>query len=72
VAQELPGRDDDLRCRVGLGGGVPEFYRKIAERTMRRKVCRLREFKSRRDLKKVLVPVLALMNECFRELYGLP
>jgi hypothetical protein len=61
---------DYVVFRVGLGGGVPEFYRKIAERAARRGVCRLKEYASRRELKKDMFPILTLMNECFRELYG--
>lgn len=61
---------DYVVYRVDLRGGVPEFYRRIADRAARRNVCRLAEFKSRRELEKVMMPILHLMNECFRELYG--
>lgn len=65
------GKDMDyVVYRVDLTRGVPEFYRKIAERAMRRNVCRLLEFKKSRELKGYIRPVLALMNECFQELYG--
>ncbi len=61
---------DYVVYRVDLTHGVPEFYRKIAERAMRRNVCRLLEFKKSKKLKRYIRPVLALMNECFQELYG--
>lgn len=65
------GKDMDyVVYRVDLTGGVPEFYRRIAERALRRNVCRLLEIESRRELRPHIRPVLELMNECFRELYG--
>ncbi len=65
------GKDMDyVVYRVDLTGGVPEFYNRIAERALRRNVCRLLDFGSRRELKRYIRPVLELMNECFRELYG--
>lgn len=65
------GKDMDyVVYRVDLAGGVPEFYRRIAERAVRRNVCRLLEFRRRRELKPLIRSVLGLMNDCFKELYG--
>jgi len=65
------GKDMDyVVYRVDLTGGVPEFYKKIAERARRRNACRLLELGSRQELRPYIKPVLELMNECFRELYG--
>lgn len=61
---------DYVVYRVDLRDGVPGFYRKIAERAAARKICRLKEYASRRELERDMTPILALMNECFRELYG--
>jgi hypothetical protein len=61
---------DYVVYRVDLRGGIPVFYRRIAERASRRNVCRLLEFTRRGQLKPYLLPVLKLMNTCFRELYG--
>lgn len=61
---------DYVVYHVDLTRGVPEFYRKIAERAKRRNVCRLVEARRRAELKPYIRPVLELMNECFRELYG--
>ena len=61
---------DYVVYRVDLTQGVPGFYLKIAERAMRRNVCRLVEARRRADLKPYIGPVLGLMNDCFRELYG--
>jgi hypothetical protein len=56
--------------RVDLPEEVPEFYRKIASRAVRKDVCRLPEFTRRAELKPYILPVLRLMNHCFQELYG--
>ena len=49
---------DYVVYRVDLTAGVPEFYRKIAERAMRRGVCRLVEARRRADLKPYIGRVL--------------
>ena len=70
---EREGYEKDMEYvvyRVDLPREVPEFYRKIAERASRKNVCRLLEFTRRRQLKPQIQPVLALMNLCFKELYG--
>lgn len=61
---------DYVVYRVDLTQGVPGFYLKIAERAMRRNICRLVDARRRADLKPYIGPVLELMNDCFRELYG--
>lgn len=61
---------DYVVYRVDLPGELPAFYRKIAERAERRNVCNLLEFTRRREIKPLIRPVLALMNQCFQELYG--
>ncbi len=51
---------------------LPEFYRKIFERTARKGVFRVVEFKRRRELKPWIRPILSLMNECYTgsDIYG--
>lgn len=61
---------DYVVYRIDLSRGVPAFYRAIAERAMRREACRLVDARRRADLEPYVQPVLRLMNECFRELYG--
>jgi hypothetical protein len=56
--------------RVDLPPEVPEFYRKVADRAVRRDVCRLLDVTRRRQFKPHVRPVLALMNHCFQDLYG--
>lgn len=50
----------------------PELYRKIYERAMKRGTYEILEFKSRREIKPWVRPILALMNECYMagNIYG--
>lgn len=61
---------DYVVYRIDLPGEVPEFYRRVAERAARKDICRILDIRRRRALRPHIRPVLALMNECFRELYG--
>ena len=51
---------------------LPEFYRRIYERTMRRGPYEIVEFKSRKEIKPWIRPVLGLMNETYMtgNIYG--
>ncbi len=51
---------------------MPEFYTKIYERAMKRGSFRVVEFKTKRDLKPHVRPILGLMNECYMvgNIYG--
>lgn len=49
---------------------VPEFYRKIYQRTLANNKLKSVEFTKKRDLKKFIRPVLALMNETFQDIFG--
>jgi hypothetical protein len=49
---------------------IPEFYRKIHERAMRNSRLRIVEFRSKKELKPYIIPVLELMNETFSEIFG--
>jgi hypothetical protein len=50
----------------------PEFYRKIYERHMKRGTYEILEFKTRKEIKPWVRPILALMNECYMagNIYG--
>jgi len=50
----------------------PAFYLKIFERIQRKGQYTLLEFKSRKEIKPLIVPVLTLMNECYvnSNIYG--
>jgi len=56
--------------RVDLPAKVPDFYRTIAERASRKKVCRVLEITRRSQIRSRITPILELMNACFAELYG--
>jgi hypothetical protein len=51
---------------------IPEFYRKIHDRVIKRGKFEVVEFKRRKDLKPWIRPILQLMNECYmrRNIYG--
>lgn len=51
---------------------LPEFYKKIFQRTSRKGVFRVVEFRKRKELKPWIRPILGLMNECYTgsDIYG--
>jgi GNAT superfamily N-acetyltransferase len=51
---------------------IPEFYKKIYDRILRRGGYVLHEFKKRKELKPWIRPILSLMNECYTNtnIYG--
>jgi hypothetical protein len=51
---------------------LPEFYRKIFERTARKGIFKIVEFRKRKELKPWVRPILSLMNECYTgsDIYG--
>ncbi len=50
----------------------PEFYKRIYERAMRKGTFEIVEFKSKKEIKPWIRPVLSLMNECYLDsnIYG--
>ncbi len=50
----------------------PELYRKIYERAMKRGTFEILEFKTRKEIKPWVRPILSLMNECYMagNIYG--
>jgi GNAT superfamily N-acetyltransferase len=58
--------------RLDVPKELPEFYKKIYERAMKRGTYEIVEFRKRKDLKPWIRPVLALMNECYMagNIYG--
>jgi hypothetical protein len=61
---------DYVVYKVPLSRPLLEKYRKIASRILSRGECQIVEFKSRRQLRAHAVPIIAMMNESFEELYG--
>ncbi len=49
---------------------LPEVYKKVLSRVEKTEGYKIREFETKRELKKVIIPALELMNETFREIYG--
>ncbi|MFZ2052985.1 MAG: hypothetical protein WAU81_02200 [Candidatus Aminicenantales bacterium] len=51
---------------------LPEFYKKIFERTARKGIFKVVEFRKRKELKPWIRPILSLMNECYTgsDIYG--
>jgi len=51
---------------------LPDFYRRIFERAQKRSQFELLEFKTRKEIKPWIRPILALMNECYTNsnIYG--
>jgi len=49
---------------------IPEFYKKIYKRVLKKEEFGVVEFSKRKQLKPNILPVMNLMNECFRDIYG--
>jgi len=57
--------------KVEVPEEIPDFYRKIYERSQRNNPgLRLVDLKNKRNIKPYIVPVLSLMNDTFREVYA--
>lgn len=58
--------------KVPVPEEMPDFYRKIYERGIRRGNFRVVEFRKRREMKPWVRPILRLMNECYTKgnIYG--
>jgi GNAT superfamily N-acetyltransferase len=58
--------------RIDVPKEMPEFYKKIYERAEKRGNFEVLEFKSKKEIKPWIRPVLSLMNECYMQnnIYG--
>lgn len=73
IEEEGYGKDADYYVyKIPVPRELPDFYKKIYERIIRRGQYQLLEFKSRKEIKPVVRPVLSLMNECYinSNIYG--
>ncbi|MEE8640340.1 MAG: hypothetical protein V3T41_08020 [bacterium] len=61
---------DYVVYRVKIFDEIPEFYQKIYDRVLARGKFSVVEFTKRKKLKPYILPILALMNETFSDLYG--
>lgn len=49
---------------------IPDFYQRIHDRVSRNKDIEVLALKSKKDLKPYIIPILELMNETFRDIFG--
>ncbi|MHC1705318.1 MAG: hypothetical protein AB9846_15535 [Tenuifilaceae bacterium] len=57
--------------KVDVPDKIPDFYLKILERAIRNnKDLRVIDFKSRSQIKPYIIPVLELLNDTFKKIYG--
>jgi GNAT superfamily N-acetyltransferase len=61
---------DYVVYKVPIPKEIPEFYKKINQRVLRRKEFTLVEFSRRSQLKPYIRPIFNLLNECFKDSYG--
>lgn len=61
---------DLVEYHIPVTPEIPEFYIRIADRILRNPSIGCLEFRTKRELKPFIQPVLGLMNETFRDIYG--
>jgi hypothetical protein len=70
---ENQGYTKELDCviyRFPLSTELPEIYQKVYDRVTSKKDLKFMEFTSRKQLKPLIIPVLELVNESFKDIYG--
>jgi hypothetical protein len=71
IESEGYGKKVDLVNYLGkIPEDLPEIYKKVLARVEKTESYQIREFETKGELKKVIVPALELMNETFMEIYG--
>ena len=70
VNEQYSKEADYVVYKIDIPGEMPEFYEKIYNRMIGRGLYEVIEFNKRRQLKSFIIPILELMNECFKDLYG--
>ncbi len=61
---------DYVVYKLDLPSEIPEIYRKIYQRVIKRESYEIVEFSKRRKFRPCIIPVLRLLNECFKDIYG--
>lgn len=61
---------DCVSYRLSIPERLPEAYEKISVRLATRHQLKLQEFKNRKQLRKYFTPVMELLNEGYRDIYG--
>jgi len=70
---EQEGFEKELDCviyRFPLTIELPEIYQKVYQRVTSKKDLQFKEFTSRKQLKPLIIPVLRMVNESFKDIYG--
>lgn len=73
VLVENEGYEKELDClihRYPLTIELPEIYQRIYQRVISKKDLQFHEFTKRKQLKKLIVPVLKAVNVSFSDIYG--
>jgi len=61
---------DCFACKFDLTQDAPEIYSKIYDKVAQKKEYKLIEFTKRKELKPYIIPILELVNETYKDLYG--
>lgn len=70
---EKNGYAKDVDClvyKLDLKNPMPEVYSRICQRCVSNNNYSLHEFRTKKDLKPYIIPILQLVNETYCELYG--
>lgn len=71
LADERYSKETDyVVYKIDIPCEMPEFYEKIYNRMISRDLYEVPEINSRKQIKPFIIPVLELMDECFKDLYG--
>ncbi len=65
------GSENDLVVyKIDIPGDFPSVYHRVLQNLTREGNAEVMKLKTKADLRKYISPVLGVMNECFREIYG--
>ncbi len=70
VNEQYSKETDYVVYKIDIPYKMPEFYEKIYNRMLRHNLYEIIEFNKRKQLKPYIIPILELMNECFKDIYG--
>ena len=61
---------DLVAYKIDIENDVPEFYNRIRDRVMKKSNIKMLKLSSKKEMKKMVMPLLALFNECYQEIDG--
>ncbi len=70
---EQNGFEKEIDCvvyNIKVPSEIPPLYQSIYERVIKNPKIKVMEFSKRSELKKFIIPVMGLMNETYKSLYG--